>query len=229
MEKLRMKLSPRLTMVAGLVKKNSIAADIGTDHAYLPAYLVTEGISPRVIASDISEGPLKNAEKIIRNAKLENYITLRLSDGLEGYSPEDADTFIFAGMGGTLTVRLLEKIPWIKDSSKEFIFQPMSHSEDIISFLCENGFEITNELSCFDDGRCYIAFSARFTGVKTTPKASFPYVGLLDRDTSSCAKAFLQKQYGHISKKYDALSEIKGREEECLKLKAIRDEIKEML
>ena len=45
-----MKLSKRLEMVASFVRQGSIVADIGTDHAYLPVYLISHGISKKAFA-----------------------------------------------------------------------------------------------------------------------------------------------------------------------------------
>ena len=36
-------LSDRLRLIAGLIKKGSKVADIGTDHGYLPIFLVKSG------------------------------------------------------------------------------------------------------------------------------------------------------------------------------------------
>lgn len=205
METLRTKLSDRLQMVASFVRKGEVIADIGTDHAYLPAYLVSNKICPKAIASDIGNGPLKNAEKIVLRANLHQHIKLIISDGLEKYSPDDADVFIFAGMGGTLIVRLLENVSWIKNKDKRFIFQPMSHSEDVISFLIDNGFEIEEEKSCFDSGRCYIAFSTKYTQTTKKYDESFKYVGLLPDNLTESSKYFISKQYKHLKKRADAL------------------------
>jgi len=226
MEQLRTKLSDRLLMVASLVKKGEKVADIGTDHAYLSAYLVTKGISPKAIASDVAEGPLKNAEKIVINAKLNDYITLRLSDGLDNISPDEADTFIFAGMGGTLITSLIERTPWVKTNGKRFVFQPMSHSEDVIEFLINNGFEIEEQKSCFDEKRCYTAFSAVYTGEKKNYPPAFLYVGLLTSQDSDSSRFFIEKQYRHLKKRYDALTKADIKEDERNKLKEILDKIK---
>ena len=206
METLRTKLSDRLQMVASFVNKGDVIADIGTDHAYLPAYLISNKICPKAIASDIGTGPLKNAEKIVFRANLHQHIKLMISDGLEKYSPDDADVFIFAGIGGTLIVKLLENIDWIKNNEKRFIFQPMSHSEDVISFLINNGFEIEEEKSCFDSGRCYVAFSARYTQTSKKYDECFPYIGLLPNNSDESSKHFISKQYNHLKKRADALN-----------------------
>jgi tRNA (adenine22-N1)-methyltransferase len=75
-------LSDRLRLIAGLIKKGSKVADIGTDHGYLPIFLVKSGITDRVIAMDVRKGPLKKAEDNTRAFCVSDQIELRLSDGL---------------------------------------------------------------------------------------------------------------------------------------------------
>lgn len=58
-------LSPRLKTAADMVRKGVVAADIGTDHAYLPSYLVLSGICPRALACDLRKGPLENAAETL--------------------------------------------------------------------------------------------------------------------------------------------------------------------
>ena len=52
-------ISNRLKCVASLVNKGARVADIGTDHAYLPIYLVQNGISNKVYACDVRKEPLR--------------------------------------------------------------------------------------------------------------------------------------------------------------------------
>lgn len=54
-------ISERLKAVAGMVTKGKKIADIGTDHGYVPIYLVENSICSKVYAMDINEGPLKIA------------------------------------------------------------------------------------------------------------------------------------------------------------------------
>ena len=53
-----MELSTRLAAIAARVPPGSRLADIGTDHAYLPACLLLEGTIPFAVASDVNRGPL---------------------------------------------------------------------------------------------------------------------------------------------------------------------------
>ena len=56
-----MELSKRLTKVASLVTEGASVADIGTDHGYIPIYLIENNIAARAIALDINKGPLERA------------------------------------------------------------------------------------------------------------------------------------------------------------------------
>ncbi len=205
MDKLKNHLSKRLEMTASFIKTGEIIADIGTDHAYLPTYLVTNGICPRAIASDVKIKPLNNAKKIVELTHSEDKIKLILSDGLDKFCAEDADVFIFAGMGGTLISRILENTLWIKTDKIRFVFQPMSHHKDIVEFLINNDFELCEEKSCFDSGRCYVAFSAIYSGRSNTYSKSFPYIGLLSEEKTESSRFFIKKQLEHLEKKITAL------------------------
>ena len=54
-------LSARLRALADLVPANSVLADIGTDHAWIPADLLQRGRIQSAIALDIGAGPLARA------------------------------------------------------------------------------------------------------------------------------------------------------------------------
>ena len=49
-----MKLDNRLMAIANLVRKDKVFADIGTDHAYLPVYLVSNTSIPYIPRYDTS-------------------------------------------------------------------------------------------------------------------------------------------------------------------------------
>ena len=94
-----MELSKRLKAVADMVGTGSVLADIGTDHAYIPIWLVSRGSVPRAVAMDVNEGPLKRAQENILQNGLEEKIETRLSDGFKALAPGEADAAVIAGMG----------------------------------------------------------------------------------------------------------------------------------
>ena len=197
-------LSERMLMAAKMVRKGKTVADIGTDHAYLPAYLVLNGITPKALACDVRKGPLENAKKTVELYGLEDKITLRLSDGFDEIEPFEADDFIMCGMGGTLMEQLVSRAYWLKDSSKRIIVQPQSHAEDIRRFFVENGFEIICEDACIDGGKLYCAMAAEYTGNITEKNISYIYTGRLPECEKPEARLYLEKINTQLKKKLEA-------------------------
>ena len=207
-------LTPRLSAAASLVRGGGIIADIGTDHGYLPVYLIQSGRVRGAIAADIGKMPLQNAAKTIENYHLSNVISLRLSDGLREFSEGDADEYVFAGMGGTLIAEKLAETPWIKNSNLHFVFQPQSRAEDLRKFLFENGFSINNELAVHEGRRVYITFDATYTGeIKPFTDADC-FIGKLTHTEDS--HKHLSLQLTRLKEKYNAylqcdrLNEVSG-------------------
>jgi tRNA (adenine22-N1)-methyltransferase len=201
-----MKLSPRLAMVADLVREGVTVADVGTDHAYLPAFLVSSGKCPAAIGSDLRDGPLMNAAATVALWGVADEVRLMESDGLDALSPDDADDFVFAGMGGTLIVELLARTPWLRDREKRYIFQPMSHGELVRAFLLQNGFRILDERACFDECRPYVAFSAAYAPeYRPKYRKSYIWMGELPNHLNEAACYYLTKQYVYLKQRADAL------------------------
>lgn len=148
-----MKLTPRLQCVANCVKKCSLLADIGTDHAYIPIYTVQKGIADKAIASDIVKGPLKIAADNIKAHNLEDKITTSMANGLD--SAEDADVTVIAGMGGKLICTILSDNIEIAKKSDYMVLQPMTCSYELRKYLHSNGFEITDERLAKEENKIY--------------------------------------------------------------------------
>ena len=196
------KLTPRLSAAASLVRGGGIVADIGTDHGYLPIHLLLSGKVTGAIAADIGKMPLKNAEKSIYNYGLQNKIMLRLSDGLREFSRNDVDEIVFAGMGGTLIAEKMAETPWAKDETLHFVFQPQSRAEDLRKFLFENGFIINEEIATHEGRRVYIAFDASYMGVKADFDYADCFIGKLPHTED--AHKHLTHQLLRLKDKYDA-------------------------
>ena len=120
-------LDNRLTMTAALIPENAVVADIGTDHAYLPCFLVNNGMIPSAIASDVADGPMENAKKTVEKYGLADKITVRKSDGLQNIRPAECTCIVLAGMGGNLICDILSAAPWSHE--KYLVLQPMTHSQ----------------------------------------------------------------------------------------------------
>lgn len=217
-------LTPRLAAAASLVRGGGILADIGTDHGYLPAHLVMNGTVNSAIAADVRKMPLKNAENTVRAYNLAQKITLKLSDGLDAFSPDEADEFVFAGMGGTLIAELMAKAPWVKNENLHFIFQPQSRAEELREYLWQNGFAIGTELAVSEGERFYICFEAVYTGEVRKYTAAETFLGNLPHN--ECAVEFIRRQYLRMRKKYDALIQ-QGETDETKRLFEITEALRE--
>jgi len=150
-----MMLSDRLKAIADFVPLNSIVGDIGTDHGYLPVYLIEKGICKKVIASDISRNSLEKIIQLVKSKGLEEKIDIRLGDGLKVFKPFEVDTLVIAGMGGLLIRNILDENKEVADSVVNFILQPNLASKELREYLYENSFEIVDEKLVKESGKFY--------------------------------------------------------------------------
>lgn len=151
----------RLLTALPFLRRGSRIVDVGTDHAYLPIYLVEQGLVARALACDINYGPIESARANIRAAGLSDKIETMQTDGLcgtEGFSP---DHILIYGMGGELIARILSDAPWVRDGRISLILQPMSRVSFLRRWLLENGFSITGE-ALSQKEKIYQTIEARF-------------------------------------------------------------------
>lgn len=150
-----MKLSDRLERVISFAEPAGAAADIGTDHGYVPVELVRRGVVTRALAMDVRKGPLNGAAEHIKEAGLSGQIETRLSDGLSKLKPGEADCVVIAGMGGELMIRILSQGRHVWESVKQWVLSPQSEIGDVRRWLFENGFLIGREDMVKEDGKFY--------------------------------------------------------------------------
>ena len=211
-------LSKRLAAAAELIRGGEGVTDVGTDHAYLPAYLVISGKCPRMLACDVGEEPLKNAEKTLAEYGLRDKIELRLSDGLQNVSPEEAREIVICGMGGTLIARILTAAPWVRRPGTHLVLQPMTHLEDVRQYLCENGFSSMEERCVQDGGRTYCFISAVWTGEHRKNDLGYYYFGELLGKTGPAEK-ITEKQLRRLQTRVACLDAAGIRREEADRLR----------
>lgn len=150
-----MKLSKRLGKIAEYVPQGSIVADIGTDHGYIPIYLIENLICEKVIAADVSKPSLDKTINYVKDIGYEDRINTRLGDGLAVLKPNEVDTIIIAGMGGVLMTQILNRSPEIIETTNNFIFQAMIGTDELRKYLYNNNFVIEDESLIYEDGKYY--------------------------------------------------------------------------
>ena len=160
------KLDPRLSLAASFVK-GKVAADIGTDHAYIPIYLITSGKCSYAIASDINEGPLMRAKANAISYGVDKKIYFGLTDGLQKLPLEEKEVtdIIICGMGGELIANIIDASDYTRNKNVNLILQPMSSLEELRLYLANNGFKIKNEGICTAQGKIYQCINCSYTGV----------------------------------------------------------------
>ena len=193
-------LDNRLRLCAEFVRPGARLADIGTDHAYLPVWLCRNGVCPHAIAADINPEPLNRGRLTVENAGLSGKIETRLSDGLKSIGSNEADDIVIAGMGGELIAKIIGDCDYAKSPDKHFILQPMTRSEVLITWLCENGFEIKDQDCCEAGGKCYTVLSVRYTGAPAPADEIYRYTGILRPRENETHLRFIRAHIGRLQK-----------------------------
>lgn len=189
------KISNRLTTAAALVTQGYTLADVGTDHGYIPIYLLQQEKIPSAIAMDINEGPLERAKEHIALYGLQAYIQTRLSDGVAALKPGEVEAVLIAGMGGGLVMHILKDGEKVCQSAKELILQPQSEIEHVREFLREEGYTILAEDMVYEDGKFYPMMKVQYQGENVEElKLSDLYGGLLLQNRHPVLKTFLEKE-----------------------------------
>lgn len=148
-------LSKRLKTVANMVTKGNIVADIGTDHGYVPIYLIKNNIAPFVYAMDINEGPVEIAKKNIKEQGVSDKIAVVQSDGMEKLQEGMASSIVIAGMGGELMIQILKQSQ-VMNSVKELILSPHRDWDMVRKYVIGIGWHIEEEKMIMDAGKYYV-------------------------------------------------------------------------
>lgn len=157
----------RLKSCAALVRDGAALADVGTDHAYLPIYLLSEGRIERAVLSDINEGPLLKAKENVLESGYSDRVSFELCDGARELAKYGATDYSVCGMGGELIADIIAAAPQLKNGEIRLILQPMTKPEALRAYLFDNGFSILEESYSFDEGKYYVAILAEYTAAVT--------------------------------------------------------------
>ena len=163
---MRKSLNPRLTSAAEFVRRGARFADVGTDHAYLPIFLLGEGRISYALCTDINEGPLASAVANARDAGLYEKMDFCLTDGAAALSSYGITDMAICGMGGDLIASIVEAAEYLRDENVNLILQPMTKQEALRESLYLMGYEIIAESYSRDAGKPYVCMQVKYCGVK---------------------------------------------------------------
>ena len=155
----------RLLSVAGFVRQGAQFADIGTDHAYLPIYLLKGGVISYAAASDINEGPLESARANAREYGVIDKMSFHLADGLDDLKDSGVTDIAIAGMGGELIADIVSRAEFVKNKDIRLILQPMSKQAHLRRTLEAGGFRIIGESYSKSMGKYYLTVCAEYDGM----------------------------------------------------------------
>ncbi|MCC0784648.1 SAM-dependent methyltransferase [Clostridioides sp. ES-S-0108-01] len=219
-----MKLTDRLLKIASLVSDGKKIADIGTDHGYIPVYLLKEGRVPFAVLADVNKGPLDNARKEVIQNNLLDKVDLRLGSGIEILEIGEVEEVIIAGMGGILISELLEAKKEVAHSIEKLILQPMQAQEELRRYLLNNGYEILEEVLVREDFRIYEIIVTKYTGKNTIIEDEIYYeVGIkLLENKDSLFNDFIEKKIKIYS---SIVSKLEGKNGETIDKKREESEV----
>ena len=216
-------LDKRLLSCADYVRAGAVFADIGTDHGYLPIFLLKSGRIERAYLSDVNRGPLSSAERNARSEGLSKKCEFILADGASVLAGKGITDYAICGMGGELIARIIEDAPHLKEDGTRLILQPMTKQEHLRCYLASSGFSILDERFSFDSGKYYVTILAEYTGecrelsaseaelgVKTAHDTDrVEYLGFLEGKMKAVKKAFLGKSAaGYVTADEEMLIEM---------------------
>lgn len=188
-----MEISLRLKTVADMVHEKSIA-DIGTDHGYVPIYLVKSGKIEKALACDINKGPLEKAQSNVKENCLESVIETRLGSGLVPVKKGETDCAVIAGMGGMLIIDILKASADVADGLKQMVLQPQLDADEVRKYIHSIGFRIEKEDFILDAGKYYTVISAVKGEEKYDTKADYVFGKVNIESKNPVLKEFIEKK-----------------------------------
>ena len=234
-------LTERLQTIADCINQGEKVADVGTDHGYLPLYLFEKGITENPIMTDVSPGSLNKAkENALRMFPNRNF-DFRLGDGLDVIEKGEVDTVVMAGIGGNLTVEILDWDISKVFSFKKLILQPRNNGGNLRRYLYRYGFELKELFIVTEEKRlCEIMVALvpeEYKGQRNTEDISqviFDYPDKLVESRSENARRYLLNEFEKNNNIIEKIKEGMGNtagsgDEKIEEIKTQINRIKELL
>lgn len=195
------KIRPRLKWFADRVRQDVLFADIGTDHAKLPVFLVQNGKIDHAIAADIGTGPISRARAYINACGLACKIDTFVCDGVAGLPIKPPADIAICGMGGETICGIIQAAPFLKNANIRLLLQPMTDFALLRQYLAENGFATLEEDIVASDGRMYQCMIVCYSGEPYTLSAAEAELGrLCMQNRSDTFLRYVQRRYTIVQK-----------------------------
>ncbi|NLU24779.1 MAG: SAM-dependent methyltransferase [Clostridiales bacterium] len=202
METKSLLLQPRLSCIADMVAPGTRLADVGTDHGYLPVWLLQNNQIKCAIASDVRPEPLKHAKRTAAACGIFQGITFRLCDGLSGIAPGEVDTVAIAGMGGETIAAILSAAEWAHDCT--LLLQPMTKVEFLRKWLVDHQYVFQKERLTLDKDFLYPVFQV--TGGVQLPLSTLQQYGGVCLQDDPLYGAYLRQRIDRLQTAIDGLN-----------------------
>lgn len=189
-------LDDRLLLIASMVREGAVPLDVGTDHAYVPIYLIKNKICKKAVASDINTKPLAKACENAQRFGVSDKISFCLANGIADVHPEQfgVTDIIIAGMGGELIAEIIDRSEYTRIPGIRLILQPMSTVQELRGYLAEIGYATIEEKLCRAGDKYYTCIVAEYDGVRReVPPVRLMVGNVADDETDPLVNGFLEK------------------------------------
>lgn len=192
-----MRINERLKRVASYVDDNSYIIDVGCDHALLDIYLVKTKKNIKVIASDISDGPLEYAYKNIEKENLLNKIKITKRNGIDNLEKE-VDTIVISGMGTSNVLDIIFRNKENLKNIKKIIISSNNDWYSLRKIFTENNYYIKEEDIILENDKFYpiVIFEK---GTKKYKKYELKYGPILLKSNNEVFKKYIEKEISKLN------------------------------
>lgn len=203
-----MELSLRLKCITNMIEHCDSVVDVGTDHGYIPIYLVKNNVVKRAIASDINKGPVEKARSNVFANNTSSEITCRLGGGLSTVNAGEVEVAIIAGMGGNLIRDILDADLAVVKKFKYIILQPVQNAEVLREYLYSTGYDILDEEICLDEGKFYEIIKVKYNTKPVILEDIYYEISkILLNKKQTVMKEFVQYKLQKYTQIYNTLNE----------------------